>query len=47
MAQIEALGSRLDDLISHRFPLDRIQEAFEAQVEGRTAKVILKPWGME
>jgi len=32
------------DLISHVFPMSRIQEAFETQATGACAKVILKPW---
>ncbi len=34
----------IDQLISHVFPLSRIQEAFEVSAAGETAKVILKPW---
>jgi len=34
----------LDDLISHVFPLSKVQEAWELQVSGNCAKVILKPW---
>ena len=30
-------------LVSHTFPMNRIQEAFELQVTGESAKVILKP----
>ena len=35
---------RLDPLVSHRFPLDQIQQAWETQVAGECAKVLLKPW---
>jgi threonine dehydrogenase-like Zn-dependent dehydrogenase len=34
----------IDLLISHVLPMGRIQEAFELQASGDTAKVILKPW---
>ncbi len=34
----------LDLLISHRFPMTRIQEAFALQETGRCAKVLLDPW---
>jgi L-iditol 2-dehydrogenase len=34
----------LDQLISHKFPLSQIQQAWETQVSGNCAKVILKPW---
>jgi threonine dehydrogenase-like Zn-dependent dehydrogenase len=30
-------------LISHRFPVDRVQEAFELFASRKTAKVILHP----
>jgi len=35
----------VDSLISHVFPLSRIQEAFETCVSLERAKVLLKPWG--
>lgn len=44
MAMIAALGSKLDALISHRFPLAQVQQAWETQVAGECAKVLLKPW---
>jgi L-iditol 2-dehydrogenase len=44
MAQIGALGSQLEQLISHRFPLTQVQQAWETQVAGRCAKVLLFPW---
>jgi L-iditol 2-dehydrogenase len=31
-------------LVSHIFPMSRIQEAFEVSASNETAKVILKPW---
>jgi L-iditol 2-dehydrogenase len=37
-------GPLLDQLISHRFPLAQIQAAWETQVAGTCAKVLLKPW---
>jgi L-iditol 2-dehydrogenase len=33
----------LDKLITHRFPLAQVREAFELQLTGRCGKVILKP----
>lgn len=42
---IEANGAKIDWLISHRFPLEEVQAAWETQVDGRCAKVLLKPWG--
>lgn len=47
MEQIAALGPRLDLLISHRFGLEEIQTAFETQVDGRSAKVLLTRGGGE
>jgi len=44
MQMIRDLGPELDNLISHRFPLGEIQQAWETQVSGQCAKVILKPW---
>ena len=44
MAQIAALGPQLDQLISHRFPLTQVQQAWETQVTGACAKVLLLPW---
>lgn len=44
MEMIAHLGPELDKLISHTFPIDRIQEAWATQLSGQCAKVILKPW---
>jgi L-iditol 2-dehydrogenase len=44
MDMIVDLGDELDKLISHRFPIGQIQEAWETQLSGECAKVILKPW---
>jgi threonine dehydrogenase-like Zn-dependent dehydrogenase len=35
----------IDQLVSHTFPMSRIQEAFELQLTGQSAKVLLYPWG--
>jgi Zn-dependent alcohol dehydrogenase len=34
----------IDLLVSHTFPMSRIQEAFELQASGECAKVTLDPW---
>lgn len=34
----------LDLLISHTFPLERVEDAWKLQVTGECAKVLLKPW---
>lgn len=34
----------LDKMITHTFPMSRIQEAFELQLTGNCGKVILYPW---
>jgi len=34
----------IDKLITHVFPMDDIQKAWETQVSGECGKVILKPW---
>ena len=44
MRMIADMGDTLGSLISHTFPLDQVQQAWETQVSGNCAKVILKPW---
>ena len=44
MQMISQLGPKLDQLVSHRFPLSQLQQAWETQVGGECAKVLLKPW---
>lgn len=44
MEMILNLGAELDRLISHTYPIDQIQQAWETQMSGACAKVILKPW---
>lgn len=44
MRVIAESGSSLDLLISHTFPLEQIQQAWELQVSGQCAKIILRPW---
>ena len=44
MDMIAEIGPELDKLISHTFPIDQIQQAWETQLSGECAKVILKPW---
>lgn len=44
MRMIGHLGSQLDALISHRFPLSRVTDAWELQLTGQCAKVLLQPW---
>lgn len=47
MQMIGELGPQLDRLISHRFPLTHIQQAWETQLRGDCAKVLLLPWEEE
>ena len=44
MALISRLGPQLEQLISHRFPMHQVQAAWETQLSGQTAKVLLHPW---
>ena len=44
---IAANSGKLDSLISHRFPLARVADAWELQANGECAKVLLKPWEQE
>lgn len=37
-------GTDLDKLISHCFALEQRQQAWETQLSGECAKVLLKPW---
>ena len=37
-------AAALDRLISHTFPMSRVQDAFELQSTGACAKVVLDPW---
>jgi L-iditol 2-dehydrogenase len=45
MEIIRAEAARLDLLITHRFPMGKVQEAWERQVTGNCGKVVLDPWG--
>lgn len=45
MRIIRANRSKLDKQISHVFPFEKAQDAFELQTTGQSAKVLLKPWG--
>jgi threonine dehydrogenase-like Zn-dependent dehydrogenase len=42
---IAASGDQLDRLITHRFPLSRVQDAWELQLSGNCGKMVLHPWG--
>lgn len=44
MQLIERVGPQIEQLISHRFPMTQVQEAWELQLTGQTAKVLLQPW---
>lgn len=44
MALIGKVGPQLDKFITHRFPLTQVQDAWELQLTGESAKVLLKPW---
>ena len=44
MAMISQVGDKLDQLITHRYPIDEIQSAWETQLSGQCGKVILQPW---
>lgn len=41
---IAANPEKLDKLITHSFPLDRVADAWELQASAQCAKVLLKPW---
>jgi threonine dehydrogenase-like Zn-dependent dehydrogenase len=45
MAQtLRKAGPLLDHLVTHRFPIDRVQDAWELQSTGNCGKVVLHPW---
>ena len=41
---IERSGPQIDQLVTHTFPLSRVQDAWELQMTGNCGKVLLKPW---
>ena len=43
MEVIERSADQLDKLITHRFPMSRVQEAWELQATGECGKVVLDP----
>lgn len=44
MKVIRAVPGQIDRLITHRFPMSRVQEAWELQITGACGKVLLDPW---
>jgi L-iditol 2-dehydrogenase len=42
---ISSLRGQLDLYITHRLPMERVEEAFEAQAAFQCGKVVLFPWG--
>jgi threonine dehydrogenase-like Zn-dependent dehydrogenase len=44
MQIIRASGDLLDILISHRFPMSRVQEALALSASRKSGKILLDPW---
>lgn len=44
MALIGKVGPQLDQFITHRFPIQQVADAWELQLTGKSAKVLLHPW---
>ena len=44
IAAVEASRDAIDRLITHRFPMSRVAEAWELQASGECGKVLLDPW---
>ena len=44
MRTIQQASQQIDRLISHVFPMEQVQAAFETQLTRQSAKVILNPW---
>lgn len=47
MQVIRESRPKLEKLITHRFPMSKVQDAWELQITGNCGKVILKPWDNE
>lgn len=44
LKMIDEVKEKLDMQITHSFPLDKVQEAWELQLTGNCGKVLLHPW---
>ncbi len=44
IATIQGSADRINQLITHTFPIDQIQEAFDLQVKGECGKIVIHPW---
>ena len=44
MRLIERTSASLNRLITHTFPMSKINEAWEVQLAGQCGKIILHPW---
>lgn len=44
MHTIAGSGDRIDKMITHRFPMEKLGEAFDLQATGQCGKVIVYPW---
>jgi len=44
MRLIRGVGPQLDRIITHTFPMSRVQQAWELQESGACGKVLLDPW---
>ncbi|CCW35353.1 theronine dehydrogenase-like Zn-dependent dehydrogenase [Chthonomonas calidirosea] len=47
MDLIRRASGLLEKFITHRLPLQRVQEAFETQLTGNCGKIVLEPWAHE
>lgn len=45
LQQIRKVGPQLDRLVTHRFDIDDVQQAWELQLTGQSGKVLIHPWG--
>ena len=41
---IRGSRARIEQMITHTFPIDRIAEAMDVQLAGQCGKVIVHPW---
>ena len=42
---ISRVSDKLDIMITHRFPIDQIEDAWKLQMNGQCGKVVIHPFG--
>jgi threonine 3-dehydrogenase len=44
MSLIRRSGPKLQQFITHTFPLSRVEEAWKLQLSGQCGKIVMHPW---